>query len=290
MPEAPLLSSSLTLPFRASAFPLLARGVWFASGMLMLAALGLAIDPRIITGAPAWLKPFKFALSMLLYVGTLAIMVREMPRTRALRLALGATTALLTLEVLAIFVQAARGTTSHFNIDTPLDTAIFSSMGIGIAVVWFSSAVILWLHTRTPHIDRAMALAFRLGLALNILGAGVGWTMTRPFPGQIEAIKRGDRPRVAGAHTVGAPDGGSGAPLTRWSTDHGDLRVAHFVGMHALQLLPLLLLGVRTLRRTKDDAFEGTMLVVATVVYLGAFVAILLEALNGHPLFLLSGR
>ena len=39
-----------------------------ASALLMLAALaafvvGLAVDPRIITGAPAWLKPAKFAVS-----------------------------------------------------------------------------------------------------------------------------------------------------------------------------------------------------------------------------------
>ena len=289
MTDSAMRFSSLSLPFRPSAFPALARGAWFALGMLILAALGLAIDPRVITGAPAWLKPFKFALSMLLYVGTLAFMVRELPRTRALRLALRATSVLLTLEVVAIFVQAARGTSSHFNIDTPLDTAIFSSMGVGIAVVWLSSAVILWLHLRTPGGDRAMALAFRLGLTLNILGAGVGWTMTRPFPGQIEAISRGVHPFVAGAHTVGAADGGAGLPITRWSTDHGDLRIAHFVGMHALQLLPLLLLGIRLVRQAADDDFERAALIVATAAYLAAFVALLLQALNGHPLVPLSG-
>src|SRR5262249_60262891 len=38
------------------------------TGLLMVAALtpalaGLWLDPRVITGAPAWLKPAKFALS-----------------------------------------------------------------------------------------------------------------------------------------------------------------------------------------------------------------------------------
>jgi hypothetical protein len=89
---------------------------------------------------------------------------------------------------------------------------------------------------------------------------------------------------VAGAHTVGAPDGGAGLPLTRWSTDHGDLRVAHCVGMHALQLLPVLLLGLRRLRGTHDDAVERITLVVAAIVALGTFLALLLQALNGRPL------
>src|SRR6478672_7788440 len=43
------------------------------TGLLMLPALataiaGLLLDPRIITDAPAWLKPAKFAVSIAIYV------------------------------------------------------------------------------------------------------------------------------------------------------------------------------------------------------------------------------
>src|SRR5215207_7959349 len=93
-----------------------------AVGSLMLVAaaaalVGMIVDPRIITGAPAWLKPFKFAVSTAVYSLTLAWMfsgLMEWPRARR---AVGWTTAIVfVLEVAIIAAQAWRGTTSHFNV------------------------------------------------------------------------------------------------------------------------------------------------------------------------------
>ena len=161
--------------------------------LLVIAMVGLLLDDRLITGAPAWLKPAKFGASTAIYLFTLAWMVRSLPPTRWLRIATPTIAWLIMLETTLICVQAARGTSSHFNVNTPLDGAIFASMGIGIATVWVMSAVLLWQHWRTPPIDRAMALALRLGLALNILGAGVGWLMTQPRPSQVASMQRGER-------------------------------------------------------------------------------------------------
>lgn len=269
--------------------PPLVRMALVSTVLLLVALIGLAVDTRVITGAPAWLKPAKFGLSVAVYLLSLAWMVRDLPRTPTLRRATSTIAWIITAEVLLICVQAARGTTSHFNVNTPIDSAIFSAMGLGIATVWIASAVILWQHWRAPSRDTSMAMALRFGLALNILGAGVGWTMTRPFPGQIEAMQRGERPYIVGAHTVGARDGGPGLPVAGWSIEHGDLRVPHFLGMHALQVLPILLLMVRGLRRTRNDAIERTVLVVATSACSIAFVTALMQALRGLPLLPLTG-
>ena len=90
-------------------------------------------------------------------------------------------------------------------------------------------------------------------MTITIVGAMTGGLMTQPTRAQIDNARAGHRMTVAGAHTVGAPDGGPGLPGTGWSREHGDLRVAHFLGLHALQMLPLAaFLFVR--RGWQDDA------------------------------------
>ena len=263
--------------------PVLMRTTVVCLVLFCIALVGLLVDHREITGAPAWLKPAKFGASGAIYLFSLAFMARDIPPSRLLRIATQLIGWILVYEIVVIDIQAARGTTSHFNADSALNAAIFASMGIGIATVWVMSMVLLRLYWKTPAADRSMATAMRLGLALNIVGAGVGWTMTQPRPEQLAAIKHGVRPFIAGQHTVGAPDGGAGMPLTRWSRDHGDLRVPHFLGMHALQLLPLLLLGLRRVRTTRDDGAELLVILFAATLCAAIFIAALLQALAGHP-------
>jgi hypothetical protein len=109
-----------------------------ATGVLMLVALpaslaGLWLDPRIIGGAPAWLKPAKFALSTAVYALTLAWVFSYLPMWPRVRRIVGWTSAVvLVLEVGIIDLQAWRGTTSHFNVGTALDTVLWVTMGAGI--------------------------------------------------------------------------------------------------------------------------------------------------------------
>ena len=86
---------------------------------------------------------------------------------------------------------------------------------------------------------------------------------------------------VIGAHTVGAPDGGPGIPGTGWSTEHGDLRVPHFFGLHALQALPLFALVLRRRRLPTDSKVRLTL--TAAGSYFVLFAILLAQALRGQP-------
>ena len=87
---------------------------------------------------------------------------------------------------------------------------------------------------------------------------------------------------ISGAHTVGGPDGGPGLAGTGWSRSHGDLRVPHFVGLHAVQVLPILALLLR--RRSIADSARVRLVIVAAASYASLFVILLVQALRGVPI------
>lgn len=262
------------------------------TGLLMIAALalslaGLWLDPRLITGMPAWLKPAKFAVSIAIYAFTLVWVFIYLPEWRRTRAIVGWTTAItLVLELVIIDAQAWRGTTSHFNVGTPLDGALFSIMGTAIVVQTLASvavAVALW---RQQFADRALGWALRLGLTITIVGASTGGLMVTPTAAQIAAARATHRLPISGAHTVGAPDGGPGIAGTGWSTEHGDIRVPHFIGLHALQALALVALLVP---RRLSDTRRLRLTLVAAGSYAGLFAVLLVQALRGEPLIVPSG-
>jgi hypothetical protein len=255
------------------------------TGLLMLPALaiaitGLVIDPRIITGAPAWLKPAKFAGSIAIYVFTLAWAFMLIPEWRKTRLVVGWTTAIvMVLELAIIDLQAYRGTTSHFNFRTPLDGVLFTIMGAAIVLQTLTSIAVAVAFWRRKFEDRAMGWALRLGMTITIIGALIGGLMTRPTDAQLAAARTGQGMPVIGAHTVGAPDGGPGLPVAGWSTGHGDLRVPHFIGLHALQVLPLIAF---LLRRVRTEP-RVRLIVTAAGSYFALFALLLIQALRGQP-------
>ena len=261
--------------------PVLTAAGLLMTGVLAASLIGLLVDPRVITGAPAWLKPAKFAVSTAIYMLTLAWIFTHIPEWSRIRRIVGWMTALvLVLEVAISDTQAWRGTTSHFNVATTLDRTLFAIMGLAIAVQTVSSvavAVALW---RQRFEDRALGWALRFGLVITIIGASTGGLMPRPTSAQIEDARATGVMAIAGAHTVGAPDGGPGLPGTGWSLEHGDLRVPHFVGLHAMQMLPLLALVLRGRRLSESSRVRLTMITAAS--YAALFVLLLWQALRGQ--------
>jgi hypothetical protein len=249
--------------------------VVFGSLMVLLipiALIGLLVDDRTVVNSPIWLKPFKFAVSLAVYSFTLAWLLTFLKRFQRVGWWAGTVLAVAgAVEMVVIVGQVVRGRRSHFNFETPLDAALFSIMGSTIVVLWVTHAIVAILLWRTDIENKALAWSIRLGLLISFLGLGVGFLMTSPKPGQ---ALDGD---TLGSHTVGAPDGGAYMAVTGWSTEHGDLRVGHFVGMHALQVLPVLiaLLGHRASTR---------LAWVLSGSFLGIFLLVTWQALRGQSL------
>jgi hypothetical protein len=257
-----------------------------AVGVLMIAAavgslVGMLADPRVITGAPAWLKPFKFAVSTAIYSLTLAWIfgwLSDWPRVR--RVVGWATAIVFVLEVAVIDLQAWRGTTSHFNMSTRVDAVLFSVMGAAILLQTLISVAVVVALWRQRFADRSLGWALRLGMALTIAGAMTGPLMTRPTATQLADARAGARMTTAGAHSVGGPDGGPGVPVTGWSREHGDLRVPHFLGLHAIQALALIAIVVGRWRR--PEAVKVKAVFAAAASYASLFTLLLWGALRGQ--------
>jgi hypothetical protein len=241
---------------------------WLAAGMAALALVtaGLAlVDQRTLVGAPLWFKPLKFSISIALFALALAWMLGQL-RERALRRTGWAIVAGLALEMVIIVGQAARGQKSHYNTDDLLGGALFSIMGATITVVWFLTLAIALRFLREPGRDRAMTLAIQLGLLVSLVGMAVGFLLAR-----------------GGGHAVGVPDGGPGLFFVGWSTTGGDLRISHFVGLHALQVLPLL--AALLAQRSVDGDLRTRIVWSVGVGYLGVVVLLTWQALRAQPLF-----
>ncbi|MEU7074199.1 hypothetical protein AB0B30_29030 [Streptomyces narbonensis] len=257
--------------------------------LALVSAVGLLVDDRILVGVPIWTKPFKFSVSFVAYALSLAWMLSllaPLPRVHRVGWWAGTVVAVMSLaEMVLITLQVVRGTQSHFNQATTFDAAVFQIMGAGVAVLWLGALAIAVLLLRARILDRATAWAVRLSSLIALAGAAVGFLMVPPTPEQLAV----DDPAISGAHSVGVPDGGPSMPLTGWATTGGDLRVPHFFGMHALQLIPLLLLVLAALAprfaRLADERVRLRLTLTAAGTYTAVFALLIWQALRGQALF-----
>lgn len=250
-----------------------------AASVAMLAlmiptALAYAVDPRLFQETNVWLKPLKFEASLGLYMVTLALF---MPLTSARfqtswlgRYAVWGAIIPSFLEIAYILWRASRAEASHYNIGTPVDAALYSAMGLGAVMLTAAAPVIAWGIARKDATPLAPALRWSivLGLCLTfILGVGDGAVMSASRSG----------------HFVGSvPAGHQTLPILGWSLAIGDLRVAHFLGLHALHVIPAFGLLIWSVTKTQRAGIVavGAFSAAYALVAVAAFAA----ALNGRPL------
>lgn len=245
--------------------------------VLVIAATGLVADPRQITGNPAWLKPLKFAVSIAVYCATLAwLLTLVQGQRRLVQTAAWATGVALALELALIVLQVVRGTASHYNISTPFDAAVFQVMGALLPAVYGGAVVTAVLLTRQRGLPPILASGIRGGLVVCLIGMAQAVLML----GNSGYADAG----MLGAHTVGSTDGGPGLPITGWSTQHGDLRVAHFVGLHALQVLPLLAWLLQRYATRLSVPARVRLVRLATVACAAVVGLLTWQALRGLPI------
>jgi hypothetical protein len=168
---------------------------------------------------------------------------------------------LLGFEIVYIALQAGRGQQSHFNLTSPVYTALYAAMGVAATIVALYTAYIgcLFMGEGVVALPLPYLWAIRAGLFLFVVFALQGFAMGSRL-----------------SHTIGGPDGGPGLPVLNWSTRYGDLRIAHFIGMHALQVLPL---------AAHYCIKNATGIVVLTLLYSALAICTWVVALQGKPVF-----
>ncbi len=246
-------------------------------------AAAMALDTRVLdNGHAVWAKPMRFCLAFAVHLFTLwclGVLTRRQPlgdRWFAASAWLQAATAVI--ELLCITAQAARGVHSHFNYATPFDHAVFTVMGLGTALLLVGMVLMIAGLVRWPAGPAATCMTIG-GLAVAVLGGLVGVWMVMPTPEQRLLLDGGLRlPWVGG--TLSAPASGHTLPGFGWDLHIGDWRVPHFLGLHALQALPLL--AWLHQRAGPDRGPVPTLLWLGAGAYTAAFLGAVLHTASGR--------
>lgn len=190
-------------------------------GFVVLLLISL-FDHRTLLGINIWIKPMKFCISIALFSWTMAWFFHYLPQRKKVNLISTIIILMLLLEQVLIISQAARGETSHFNISTFYNATVFQIMGIAILV---NTIMVIWaffLFGKAHHLPKGYLRGIRLGLLIFIFASLEGYMMVANM-----------------GHTVKAPDGQEGYFFLNWAKEYGDLRIFHFLGLHALQIVPI---------------------------------------------------
>lgn len=261
----------LRVPARANRPLLVFGGVMLT--LVPLFVVALLIDARTLDGGhvgveAVWLKPLKFHLATGVHLITVglcaAALSEERRRDRTMHVLVALLIGCSVFEIGYIALRGGLGLRSHFATD-PLGQGLYYLMGVASVVIVVVTAVLGFRILRERPAGVAPHLHLAAGLALIISG--------------VAGLVSGISISVAGGPLIGPAAGGGAVPLFGWSLVAGDLRVAHFFGLHAAQALPLLALIVGP-RGTRHGV---TFVRFAAACGSAVIAAVWLQALAGQP-------
>jgi hypothetical protein len=246
----------------------------FCAALLPVTGAAYVMDGRLVNGINVWTKPLKFELSLAVHFLTLALMLGLLTRaargSRLVRWTLYAAAVSCVAELGYIALQSARGRASHFNADTPIEAALYNIMGIGALILTIAPIVVgiqIWRNGRADF-----GAGLRRGAVLGLVLGGFATIFTAGFLSSSFIVE-------TGRWVDGLRNDSHGIPLMGWSGTGGDLRVAHFFVLHAMQALPVLGLMADRWGKGRERAIVYAGVSVWLVIVAGTFA----QALNGNP-------
>jgi hypothetical protein len=248
--------------------------VFFAL-LILPTVLAAWLDDRTVRDINPWIKPLKFQVSVAVYLGTLAWFAGWLPaHTRSARWwtpFLAITLFSACYEIFWIMGASMFGVESHFNVSTPLMGMAYTLAGFFAVLLTTASLVMGYQFLKHP--PPGLAPAVQLGLALGLLLTFVGTVIVAGYLGGAPGHYVGEAVSEAISDT-------DGLPVLGWSTQVGDLRVAHFFATHALQIIPLLSLPVAWLL---PESVQRLVMWIISALYAGLIVGTFAQALMGLP-------
>ena len=250
--------------------PLLSRLGW----ALLLAVPLFAALAFFVPGAALvnpWIKPIKFSMSFSTFASTVSLMLLalQIPKWQ-LTLARRAIAVSVALEILSLGMQAWRSAfalTGHSFVDSSLALMTNSMVMVNTAIVCGMLALFCANRVRSAMADGPMVAAIRYSIGIFLVGNAIGGYML-----------------ARGAHTVGTGDGGPGLPFVNWSTIGGDLRIAHFIAIHAIQIVPLFAYILSQMAPIPAVKHRRMAIALLAIVVSSAVGATFVQAALGHPL------
>ena len=246
------------------------RALAWTGILFLLCSIALAVaipfNNTEVLGINSLLKPLKFSFSLTVFIWSMAYILHYVEDKKLVyRLSIVIIVTLI-FEQLVITIQALRGTLSHFNVSTPIESMLFSLMGVFITTM---TLFILFTNFKflkqKDKLSPAMKLSIFWGINIFVIAGLMGGVMGSLL-----------------SHNVGGVMGGASLPVFNWSTEYGDLRVGHFIGLHALQIIPLVGFYIH---RKVGDSHKAKYLVIGFVMFYFLIVSLaFVQAFLGLPL------